>query len=186
MSIQFDHRDVQFATDEVDAPTDPEDVFDELVADPRRCCQRCYRRLRARRRFPDRAGFDHGHLLSFVDAVLPEGARWEVLDTEYFESVLIDDRSTTEHPPGERHTNERACGFCGVHKPHRSPSTRSRQAALEAALGISATLQEFGVAHNPLALLVEVGDLKRDPDTAGDDHATFSTATARAVWAGRR
>ncbi|MEA5387107.1 hypothetical protein VB779_08600 [Haloarculaceae archaeon H-GB11] len=184
MSVEFPTTSASIAIDDVDVPAAPEDVFPEIVANPSLCCQRCFHRLRSRRRFPPLAGYDYGGLLAFVDAVLPEGAEWEVLDTEYYTTDPISDRLKRMHPPDEADSRQ-GCGLCGAVEPHRSPSTRSRSEALEAAIGVTTTLSELGIAHNPLALLVEVGDLKRDPDYAGDDHETFRIATARAVRAGR-
>lgn len=177
--------DTSFASDDVEIPNDPGDVFEDLVADPSLCCQQCYRRLRARHNFPHERGRSIGDILSFVDYDLPEGEPvWNTADRDYHEEELLADRTEEVHPPGDT-TSHTGCGFCGAVEPHRSPSTRSRSEALDAAVGIVATLQEWGVSHNPLALLVEVGDLKRDPDMAGDDFGTFATATERAARAGR-
>jgi len=179
-------REISLAVDDVEVPTTPDDIFEEIVADPTRCCQQCYRRLRSRRQFPQGAGLDHGDVMSFVDRELPPDAKWDLLDAEFYETVQERDRLEQMHPPGEDHDSGQGCRFCGAVDPHRSPSTRSRSEALQAAVGISATLSELGAAHNPLVLLVEVADLKRDPDMAGDDFGTFRTAVARAVRAGRR
>ena len=184
MSVRFNES-VSVAADGVEIPTDPEDVHPEILADGGRCCQRCFRRLRSRQRLPDDIGQDYGDLLSFVDRELPAGAQWELLEAEWYETVRERNRLESMHPPGET-TSATGCRACGAVKPHRSPATRSRSEALQAAVGASRTLQELGVAHTPLALLVEVADLKRDPDYAGDDFATFRTAVARAVRAGRR
>jgi len=175
----------RIAVDDVEVPSDPEDVFPDIVANASLCCQQCYRRLRARRRFPDDAGYRYSDLLSFVDAELPAGADWEIIGTEYYTTDPVDDRLERMHPPDDADSGT-GCSACGAVEPHRSPSTRSRSEALQAAVGVSVTLQELGVAHNPLALLVEVGECKRDPDLAGDDFETFRTAIARAIRAGRR
>jgi len=184
MSVEIPES-VSVGTDEVEIPESPPDVFPDVVANASLCCQCCYRRLRARCRFPDQAGYRYAGLLAHVDAQLPPGADWEVLGTEYYTTDVVDDRLERMYPPGEGDSRS-GCSACGAVEPHRSPSTRSRSEALQAAIGISVTLQELGVAHNPLALLVEVGDLKRDSDYAGDDFATFRTAVKRAVRAGRR
>ncbi|WP_324757057.1 hypothetical protein [Haloarcula montana] len=184
MSIEIPST-ASIATDDVDVPDDPEDVFETLVADPSLCCQQCYRRVRARYEFDHGWGRDVGDILSFVDYDLPEGAvDWNTADREYWEEAELADRREEAHPPGDDGSGK-ACSFCGAVDHHRSPSTRSREEALEAAVGIVATLIEFGAAHNPLVLLVEVADLKRDPDYAGDDYETFRLAVARAVRAGR-
>lgn len=184
MSVEIPES-VSVAADEVVVPDDPADIYPDVVANAQLCCQRCYRRLRSRRRFPDAAGYDYSGLLAFVDVDLPPGADWQVLGTEYYTTDPVGDRLERMHPPDDADSST-GCGVCGAVDPHRSPSTRSRDEALRAAVGISVTLQELSVAHSPLALLVEVGDLKRDPDHAGDDFATFRTAVARAVRAGRR
>jgi hypothetical protein len=183
MSVELP-RDVSVATDDVEIPDTPGDVFETLLANASLCCQQCYRRLRARRRFPADAGYRYADLLSFVDAELPDGADWELLGTEYYTTDGVDERLERMHPPGED-TSRTGCAVCGAVEPHRSPSTRSRSEALQAAVGIAASLQEWGVAHNPLALLVEVADCKRDSDMAGDDFGTFARATERAIRAGR-
>lgn len=188
-NIQFADEldDVAVATDALETPDDPSEIFETLVADPSRCCQQCYRRLNRQEEFDHATGREHGSILSFVWFDLPSSEPdWNTADREYFERVQLPNRSERVNPPGGRPGESRsACGFCGAVEPHRSPSTRSREEALGAAAGISATLQEFAVSHNPLALVVEVGDLKRDPDHAGDDFKTFRKATARAVEAGR-
>lgn len=185
MSVEIPES-VSVATDEVEVPEDPDDVFREVVATPELCCQRCYHRLRSRHRFPDEAGYNYSGLLAYVEAVIPDGADWEILGTEYITTDPIDDRLEEMHPPADTNDSRHGCGVCGAVRPHRSPSTRSRSEAVQAAVGISVTLQELGVAHNPLALLVEVDTAKRDPDLAGDDFAVFRQATARAIRAGRR
>lgn len=184
MSIQIPTS-TSIAVDDVEVPSDPDDIFGDVVANASLCCQQCYRRLRARRRFPDEQGHRHGDLLSFVDAELPEGADWEIIGTEYYTTDPVDDRLERMHPPDEADSGS-GCGCCGAVEPHRSPSTRSRSEALQAAVGIVRTLSELGVAHDPLALLVEVGECKRDPNLAGDDFETFRTAVARSVRSGRK
>ncbi|EMA19025.1 hypothetical protein [Haloarcula argentinensis] len=186
MSIQFSPT-ASIATDDVDVPDQPEVVFETLVADPSLCCQQCYRRIRAQHNFGHNWGRSVGDILCFVEYDLPEGEpRWNTADREYHEQEQLAGRTEYANPPGDNLDSSTACAFCGAVDTHRSPSTRSRSEALEAAVGIIATLTEFGAAHDPLALLVEVGELKRDPDYAGDDFGTFSTAVARAVKAGRR
>ena len=186
MSIQFAPT-ASIATDDVEVPEQPRDVFEQLVADPSLCCQQCYRRIRARHNFNHDWGRRIGDILSFVDYDLPEGEpRWNTSDREYHEQEELADRTEHANPPGDELDSGSACGFCGAVDSHRSPSTRSRSEALEAAVGIITTLTEWGCSHDPLALVVEVGDLKRDPDYAGDDFGTFSTAVERAVRAGRR
>lgn len=184
MSISFSpQREVSFASDDDVVPPASE-IFAELVADPSRCCQQCYRRLRARRRYPDEPGYRYNELVSYIDAVLPDGHDWGLVDIEYWESEKEAGRTERVYPPGGKpHESRGSCTFCGACEPHRSPSTRSRQVALEASVGISATLTEHAIPHNPLVLAVEVGDLKRDPDYAGDDFETFADATERAVRA---
>lgn len=179
--------DVDLATDAIDVSEDPSEIFGTLVANASLCCQQCYRRLSRQESFDHETGREHGGVLSFVWFDLPSSEpNWNTADREYFERVQLPDRTDRVNPPGDRPGESRsACNFCGAVDPHRSPSTRSREEAIAAAGGISATLTEFGVAHNPLSLLVEVADLKRTPDYAGDDFATFQLATARAVEAGR-
>jgi hypothetical protein len=184
MSVEMPHS-VSVANDEVEIPESPEEVFPKVLANASLCCQQCYRRLRSQHRLPKHVGQDHGDLMSFVTMDLPPGARWEILEAEWFETVQLRERLEKMHPPGESDSGTGCC-FCGAVRPHRSPPTRSRSEAIRAAVGISMTLQELSVAHNPLALLVEVGEAKRDPDMAGDDFSTFRTATERAVRAGRR
>jgi hypothetical protein len=36
-------REISLAVDDVEVPTNPDDIFEALVADPTRCCQQCYR-----------------------------------------------------------------------------------------------------------------------------------------------
>ncbi|GGO01726.1 hypothetical protein [Haloarcula pellucida] len=186
MSIEFQPT-ASIATDDVGVPDDPADVFEQLVADASLCCQQCYRRIRARHNFSHQWGRDVGDILSFVDYELPEGEpEWNTTDREYHEEELLSERTVQANPPGDDLDSGSACANCGAVDAHRSPSTRSREEALQAAVGIIATLTEFGVAHDPLALIVEVGELKQNPDYAGDDFATFATAVARAVRSGRR
>jgi len=184
MSVEIPET-VSVAADAVEIPDDPEDVFPDVVADGGRCCQRCFSRLRSEHPLPDRVGQDYGDLMSFVVRDLPPGAQWDRLEADWYETVQERDRLESMYPPGET-TSATGCRTCGAVEPHSSPLTRSRSEALQAAVGISVTLQELGCAHNPLALLVEVADLKRDPDYAGDDFATFRLASERAVRAGRR
>lgn len=186
MSVEFPTPSVSFASDHDAVPDDPRRIFPDLVADASRCCQQCFRRLGSRRRFPDEPGRAYGELLSFVDVTHPEDADWELLDAEYWETERERERTTAAAPPsGEPASTTTACAFCGAVDAHRSPATRSREAAIEAAAGISATLTELAVSHNPLVLLVEVSDLKQTPETAGDDFETFRTAVDRAVRAAR-
>lgn len=186
MSVEFPPTSGSYASDHGDVPDDPRMIFPDLVADASLCCQQCFRRLGARRRFPDEPGRAYGDLVTYVDATLPEDADWELLDAEYWETERERERTTEAAPPSDGPTGTTsACGFCGAVDTHRSPATRSRDAALEAAAGISATLTELAVAHNPLVLLVEVSDLKQTPETAGDDFETFRTAVDRAVRAAR-
>jgi len=186
MSIQFAPT-ASIATDDVDVPENPEDVFETLVADPGLCCQQCFRRIRARKDFPHSWGRSVGAVLSFVDYDLPEHEpRWNTADRTYVESERLNHRTEEAAPPDENLETTSACKHCGAVDTHRSPLTRSRSEALKAAVGIIATLTEFGAAHDPLALLVEVGEHKRTPEFAGDDFETFRTAVARAVLAGRR
>jgi len=182
-SITFERRD--FAPDDVEVPDDPDDVFEQLLADGSRVCQGCFTRLRRQREYPAEAGERHGDVRAFVDFELPEGEpSWNIVDREWFETTPETDRVERMYPPSD--TDSRTgCDRCGAVEPHRSPPTRSRSEVLQAAVGIASTLQEYAVAHNPLVLLVEVGDLKRKPEYAGDDFATFSEAVSRAIRAGR-
>lgn len=122
--------------------------------------------------------------MAFAEAEVPHGARFEYLETEFYEDDLVEDRNVRAHPPGESaDTSSRACWNCGTVETHRTPPTRTREEAVEAAAGISVTLDEYGVEHDWLFLLGRVDELKRDPDYAGDDFATFERAVAEAIVA---
>lgn len=184
MSVDFSSpSDTSFASDETPVP-DPDDVFEELVADPSRCCQHCFRRLRSRRRFPDLPGHEYADILSFVKTEYPDEG-FDVLDRVYWEAVRRAEATTNANPPTDTPTQTHsACRFCGAVDPAYDPTgTRSRDEAIFSALGISATLAEHGIPHNPLVLVVEASELKREPETAGDDFETFRLATSRSIRA---
>jgi len=101
MSVEIPHS-VSVASDEVEIPEDPEEVFPKVLANASLCCQQCYRRLRSQHWLPKDVGQDHGDLMSFVTMDLPPGARWELLEAEWYETVQLRDRLEEMHPPGPR------------------------------------------------------------------------------------
>jgi hypothetical protein len=165
--------------DRLEIPSDPTAVFEQVIAGNERVCQECFRLLRRWERFPDEKGDDHGDVLAFVEYDLPEHApHWSIADREYYESVRERDRLDRTHSPDGETTY---CTNCGTTSPHRSPSTRSLEDARDAAATLSVTLHELGIAHDWVHLVERVQTLKREPDTAGDDFACFSRATAAAI-----
>jgi len=164
---------------------EPDAVFDDLITGNHRLCQHCYRRLRRREDFPQKAGLDYGDVLSHVSYVLPDDAEdWHYADREYHEDVAIESRLERATPPSETpHESTRCCWHCGAIDTHRSPDTRSRDDAVAAAGGLSVTLDELGVDADWLVLVATVSELKTNPDTAGDDHQCFSEAVAAAIHA---
>lgn len=163
------------ATDALEIPRDPSEIFGELLERNHRVCKRCYTRIKRRAARP----WTHGKKWEDV------GAHLEHQDDDgrlgrYFETEPLGDRTTDAHPPGEGSGTSTACS-CGAVEPHRSPPTRSRSDAVDAAFGISRTLHEFGVNHGTPLLVGEVSRLKTEPETAGNDFETFRRATARAV-----
>ena len=164
--------------DALKIPDDPARVFGEVVERNDRVCRNCYRRLRRKATFPRNAGLDYGHLLSYVDHVLPEGAKWDLLDREYYESLTLPQRV------GSAHTDDGQtsyCTNCGTMDPHRTPETRSKQNARDAAVNLTTTLHELGVDHDWVHLVERVVELKSQPDTAGNDFECFKRATTEAV-----
>lgn len=178
------------AIEDVEVPDDPADVFDELVATNDRICQQCFRRHTRRdgldeRDLVDVDGNDKGDRLAgvsaYVDYHVQDDAD-DVFDREYFEDVSIRSaRERAAHPADPPAKTSTACAHCGTIDWHRKPDTWSRERAIDAAAGLSVTLEEYGVVHDWLRLLAAVGRLKRLPATAGDDHATFSRAVEFAI-----
>ena len=169
--------------DAIAVPDDPAAVFDAVVADNPRVCQRCFRRLRRRVPFPQEAGEDYGAHLSFVDVEIPDDTMdWEVADREYYEDVTLPGRRPRANPPtDEPHRSARYCWQCGTFATTSSPPTRSLEDAIDAAAGLSVTLDELDITHDWVALLKLVDELKRRPQAAADDHFCFREATRFAI-----
>jgi hypothetical protein len=172
---------LQFRDDRLEVPAAPADVFEIVIAGNDRVCQKCFRLLRRWERFPSEAGEDYGDLLAFVEYDLPEHQPyWNVTDREYYESLKEPDRlGRTHSPDGETSY----CRTCGTMTPNRSPPTRSIDEARDTAVTLTVTLHEFGIEHDWVHLVERVQELKREPETAGDDFACFTRATAEAIEA---
>mgnify|MGYP006875060278 FL=1 len=164
--------------DRLEVPDDPGQVFEELIAGDDRVCQECYRLLRHYERFPWGVGIKHSRILAFVDEVLPEGHRWDLLDREYFESVREPKRLERAYTEEGK---ESYCTGCGTMSPYRSPPPRSADRARDVAVQLSVTLHEFGIAHDWVHLAKRVQELKQRPEMAGNDFDCFSQATEEAI-----
>lgn len=162
-------------------PDDPMEIFGAVIERNDAVCKHCYRRLGCVRPYPFEQGFEHHAILGFVDEDLPPDRDWEYLDREYHEQVRDRDRYEGAFVPADELDKSNACWSCGEIDHHRTPPTRSRGEAIRAAAGASVTLLEYGVAHDWVLLLARVGELKREPDYAGDDFGTFRQALAEAV-----
>jgi len=167
-------------SDQTEIPDSPDRVFGAVIERNSGVCKKCYRRLRRRERIPQKIGFAHRETQAFVDEILPDGSEFGIADLEYFEQVELDDRFEDARPPDEIGETS-ACANCGAVDYYRTPDTRSRSEAVDAAAGISVTLDELGVEHDWVALLETADELKQDPDYAGDDFGTFSEAVATAI-----
>jgi len=170
------HRELD--DDALDIPDDPGRVFGEVVERNDRVCRHCYRRLRRKATFPRNVGLDYGEILSFVDHVLPQGSRFNLLDREYYERVELPQRLGDAYDD-DGHTSY--CRNCGSMDPHRTPPTRSKQDARDAAVNLTTTLHELGIDQDWVHLVERVLELKSQPDTAGDDFTCFQCATAEAI-----
>lgn len=169
-------------SDATDIPDSPGAVFRELVETNTRVCRHCYRRLRQRRRVPHDAGREFPDYLSYLDTHLPDDADWDLLDREYFETVQLPDRLLGAHPPTEgAHESTTACAHCGEVDHHRTPPPRSKRDAVDAAINVSVTLEEYGVRVDWVHLVERVRELKSQPGLAGDDFEVFGRATSEAV-----
>jgi len=164
--------------DKLEIPDDPDRVFGEVVERNDRVCKHCYRRLRRKVTFPRDVGLDHGDLMSFVEHVLPDGAKWNLLDRKYYERVELPQRVEGVYDDTGK---SRYCTNCGTVDTHRTPPTRSKEQAFEAAVNVSTTLHELGVAHDWVHLVERVRELKGQPETAGNDFECFRRATAEAI-----
>ena len=169
---------IQLPDDRLEIPDDPRRIFKSVIAENDHVCQECYQRLRRYEEFPWEVGIEQHTVLAFVEEDLPEGAKWDYLDREYFESIKIHDRLDRAYTDDGKGTY---CTGCGTMDPHRSPSTRSAERARDDAVQLTVTLHEYGVDHDWVHLVERVLELKRQPETAGDDFECFSRATAEAV-----
>ena len=169
---------IQLPDDRLKKPDDPRRIFRALIAENDHVCQECFQRHRRFEGFPWEVGIEHHGILAFVEEDLPDGAKWEYLDREYFESVEIHDRL------GRAFTDDGQTSFCtgcGTMDQHRSPPTRSAERARDAAVNLTTTLHELGVDHDWFHLVERVVELKSQPDTAGNDFECFKRATTEAV-----
>ena len=164
--------------DRLEIPDDPGQVFGELIAGNERVCQECYRLLRHYEHFPWEVGVKHNKILAFVDEVLPDGHRWDLLDREYFESVREPERLGHAYTEEGR---ESYCTGCGTMSPYRSPPPRPAARARDVAVQLSVTLHEFGIAHDWIHLAERVQKLKQQPELAGNDFECFRRATEEAI-----
>lgn len=164
--------------DRLEIPDDPGRVFNELIAGNERVCQECYRLLRHYEHFPWEVGVKHSKILAFVDEVLPDGHRWDLLDREYFESVREPERLGHAYTEEGR---ESYCTGCGTMSPYRSPPPRPAARARDVAVQLSVTLHEFGIAHDWIHLAERVQELKQQPELAGNDFECFRRATEEAI-----
>lgn len=164
--------------DRLEVPDDPGEVFGEVIAGNDRVCQECYRLLRRYESFPWEIGLEHSEILAFVDEVLPDGYRWDLLDREYFESVKEPKRLKRVYTEEGK---ESYCTGCGTMSPNRSPPPRSADRARDVAVQLSVTLHEFGIANDWVHLVDRVQELKRTSELAGNDFECFRRATAEAI-----
>ena len=182
LSSAFDRPD----SPEIDVPDNPGAIFRDVIEQNDQVCRNCYRRLRTRERYPNVQGDRHHDRYAFVDYELPSGSRFDVLDRVYYEDVELPGRTERAYPPADQAASgSRACWNCGAIDYHRTPPTRSKRGAVEAAINVSITLHEFGIDHDWLYLVGRVQDLKSQPSTAGDDFACFGRAVSEAVDAAR-
>jgi len=155
-------------------PDTPRDVYHALIANNNLVCQTCYRRLHRQTAYPTEQGHNQESILAFVDKHVPAGADYELVEAEFFEQEELRQRK----PKCE---NQRYCWNCGSEQPHRTQPPRSLDDAIEAAAGISATLEEYNVTHDWMALFVATRTFKTTPEVAGDDDDVFELAVALAV-----
>jgi len=180
MAISSPPRPVRSIRDDrLEIPADADAVFETVIAGNDRVCQECYRLLRRYDRVPLEFGLDYGEILAFVEYDLPETQPdWNIVDRAYFEAVTELDRLE------ECHTDDGKTSFCtgcGTMTPHRSPSTRSATRARDVAIQLTVTLHELGIDHDWIHLVERVAELKREPETAGNDFECFRRATADAI-----
>lgn len=168
----------QVSDDRLEIPDDPRRVFGEIIAGNNHVCQVCYRRHRRHEQFPWEVGVDRHEILAFVDEELPPGAEWDYLDRQYFESIKLPDRLERVYTEDGKGTY---CSGCGNMETHRSPSTRPVSRARDAAIQLSVTLHEYGIDHDWIRLVERVQELKREPETAGNDFECFRMAVADAI-----
>lgn len=169
----------------VDVPDDPDDVFGAVIERNDLVCRQCYCRLRRRFEIESLTGDERHEISSYVDYELPEGYKWEWAERVYYETETIANRSLDAHHPDNdaAHPEDSACWNCGSIDTARTPRTRSKPDAVQAAANISMTLEEYDVAHDWFVLLARVKTFKSDPDMAGDDFGVFSAAVADAIRA---
>ncbi|QBI90084.1 CxxC motif protein [Halobacterium phage ChaoS9] len=169
---------IQLPDDRLEIPDDPRRIFKKVIAENDHVCQECYQRLRRYQEFPWRVGVERHNVLAFVEEDLPDGSEWNYLDREYFESIKLEERLGRTYTDAGKGTY---CTGCGTMDPHRSPSTRSAERARDDAVQLTVTLHEYGVDHDWVHLVERVQELKRQPETAGNDFECFKRATAEAV-----
>lgn len=164
-----------------DEPSDPLEVFPDLIERNPDVCKRCYTLVRLREDYPPSAGRRHHDRAAFITLV--DGDSYDGTD-QYAETMTRPERVESVAPPGERAGTTTACR-CGAIETHRTPDTRSLDDALRAAGGISQTLQEMEVAHDWLILFDRVQEFKQRPALAGNDFELFRRAVAQAVHIAR-
>lgn len=169
---------IQLPDDRLEIPDDPRRIFRKVIAENDHVCQECYQRLRRYQEFPWEVGIERHDVLAFVEEDLPDGAKWDYLDREYFESIELHDRLGPAYTDAGKSSY---CTGCGTMDPHRSPPTRSAERARDDAVQLTVTLHEYGVDHDWVHLVERVQELKREPETAGDDFECFKRATTEAV-----
>lgn len=169
---------VQLPDHGFDVPDDPGEIFTALVDREDRVCRRCLTRLRRQVEFPDRPGHRYGRILSFVEAAEEDSVDDTGLERDFLERVEVPDRLERGYTEEGRTTY---CAHCGTTEPHQTPPTRSAEEAREAAINLTATLDELGISHDWLLLVRIVEEMKSRPKWTGNDFEVFRRATAEAV-----
>lgn len=166
-------------------PSDLGELFTELAQKNDRVCAECFTRLARRERFPQGVGHDYASILSFVETVVPDDAKWDLLDREYYERVQLEERTHTGYPPTERPTtgSTTVCSNCGTCSPYRGPSApRPTRVATNHAENLSDTLDEYGITHDREHLIATVETLKHDSEWTSRDRDIYARAVAESVY----
>lgn len=167
-------------------PSDPTDIFHEIIRGNDQLCQHCFRRLRYAAPLNRNHGLDYGDIVAYIEYVVSDDAEYSILDREYTVINTEPDRLESAAPPSDEPSagETTACKTCGAVDWRRSPPPRSQGEIMSHAAVLSATLREYGIEHDPVTLIETARELKTVPEFAGDDDMIFSEAVAKAIQDG--